>query len=624
MLWPLTDALATGAEFVILLSVWMNKILNIAAYKFVSLPELRSLRARLLALCKGWELKGTILLSAEGINLFVAGELEKIEWLLAELRNVPGLEDLSPKISETEHQPFTKMLVRIKKEIIAFGVEGIKPGKRTSPKLAAKELKRWLDEGRPVTLLDTRNDYEVKLGTFKNALPIGVDHFREFPDAVRKLPPAMKELPIVMFCTGGIRCEKAGPFMEREGFKNIFQLDGGILKYFEECGNAHYDGECFVFDQRVGLDPSLQETESTQCFRCQTPLTEADQKDKRYVPGQSCAYCFKTPAEQMALNIAQRHEAIRRATTPLPGSVPRENYKSINVPKDCDGATMIDALCRVVKQAPRAYWETECARGLVVGLDRKPVAVTQIVRAGERYRHLFPNVTEPGVNGRIEILHEDEALVVVNKPAPLPMHAGGRFYRNTLKHILSIAYHPQRPHPAHRLDANTTGIVLVTRTQYFAGRLQPQFARGTIKKLYLVRVQGRPLEDTFSCDASISAESGELGSRKVDEASGQDARTEFRVVKKNVDGTTLLEARPFTGRTNQIRVHLWHLGFPVCGDPVYLSGKKIGDMQTLSVDDALLCLHAWKIEFVHPLTRQPVSFIAPPPAWADVVSGVLA
>ena len=168
----------------------------------------------------------------------------------------------------------------------------------------------------PVTLLDTRNDYEVKLGTFKNALPIGVDHFREFPDAVRKLPPAMKEQAIVMFCTGGIRCEKAGPFMEREGFKNIFQLDGGILKYFEECGGAHYDGECFVFDQRVGLDPSLQETESTQCFRCQTPLSEADQEDQRYVPGQSCPYCFKTPAEQMALTITQRHEAIRRARAP--------------------------------------------------------------------------------------------------------------------------------------------------------------------------------------------------------------------------------------------------------------------------------------------------------------------
>src|ERR1035438_7934676 len=207
--------------------VALKKILNIAAYKFVALPELRSLRARLLALCKSWELKGTILLSTEGINLFVAGERGKIDLLLAELRSRPGLEDLSPKTSETKHQPFTKMLVRIKKEIIAFGVEGIEPAQCPSPKLAAKDLKQWLDEGRPVTLLDTRNDYEVKLGTFKNARHSGGDHFRDFPDAVRKLPLAMKEQPIVLFCTGGIRCEKAGPFMEREGFKNIFQLEIG-------------------------------------------------------------------------------------------------------------------------------------------------------------------------------------------------------------------------------------------------------------------------------------------------------------------------------------------------------------------------------------------------------------
>src|SRR6185503_15646103 len=166
----------------------------------------------------------------------------------------------------------------------------IDPARRPSPKLAARTLKQWLDECRPVTLLDTRNDYEVKLGTFKNARPIGVDHFRDFPDAVRRLPSELKEQPIVMFCTGGIRCEKAGPFMEREGFKNIFQLEGGILKYFEECGGAHYDGECFVFDQRVGVDPSLHETESAQCFNCLTPLTAQEQKDERYRPGKSCPF----------------------------------------------------------------------------------------------------------------------------------------------------------------------------------------------------------------------------------------------------------------------------------------------------------------------------------------------
>ncbi|MDB6023141.1 MAG: rluA [Pedosphaera sp.] len=591
----------------------MNKIVNIAAYKFVSLPDLRLLRARLLALCRGWELKGTILLSAEGINLFVAGEAEKINLLLAELRSWPGLADLQPKVSETDHQPFRRMLVRVKKEIIAFGVEGIDPAQRTSPKLAAKTLKQWLDEGRPVTLLDTRNDYEVKLGTFKNALPIGVGHFREFPEAVRNLPAKLKEQPIVMFCTGGIRCEKAGPFMEREGFKNIFQLDGGILKYFEECGGAHYEGECFVFDQRVGVDPSLQETDSTQCFRCQTPLTDAEQADNRYVSGQSCPYCFKTPVEQMAQNIARRHEAIRRAISPLPGSQPYDNFKAISVPQDCDGRTLVEALCRVVKHVPQTTWEAECGRGLVLDAKHEAAVATRIVHTGERYRHKFPNVTEPDVNGQVEILHEDEALVVLNKPAPLPMHAGGRFSRNTLQHILNEVYRPQKPRPAHRLDANTTGVILVTRTRHFAGRLQPQFARGQVEKLYLARVQGQPPEDVFSCDAPISADSGQLGARDVDFDSGLAARTEFRVRRRNTDGTALLEARPLTGRTNQIRVHLWHLGFPVCGDTAYLPGKKIGDIQTLRVGNPPLCLHAWRIAFEHPLTRQPVEFVAPPP-----------
>jgi UPF0176 protein len=595
----------------------MERIVNIAAYKFVALPELRSLRSRLLALCKGWGLKGTILLSEEGINLFVAGAGDKVEALLAELRNIPGLEDLSPKFSVTDHQPFRRMLVRLKKEIIAFGVEGIDPAQRTSPKLSARELKKWLDEGRPVTLLDTRNDYEVKLGTFKNAVPVGIDHFRDFPAAVRKLPPQLKEQPVVMFCTGGIRCEKAGPFMEREGFRQIFQLEGGILKYFEECGGAHYDGECFVFDQRVGLDPGLQETESTQCFRCQTPLRAEDQKDPRHIPGQSCPACYETPAEQMAENIARRHEAMARAASPLPGSQPYDHFKPVNVPAEADGQTVVAALCCVVRHLPAAHWEAECARGLILDARREAVPATKVVRAGERYLHKFAGVTEPDVNARVEILHEDEALIVLNKPAPLPMHAGGRFNYNTLQYFLNAAYHPQKPCPAHRLDANTTGLVLVTRTRRFAGQLQPQFARGLVEKTYLVRVQGRPPQKTFDCQAPISAEAGKLGSRAIDFAGGLPAHTEFRVRQYCEDGTTLLEARPLTGRTNQIRLHLWHLDWPVCGDQVYLPGKKIGTTQTLSVTDPPLCLHAWKLKFVHPLSRQPMEFTAPPPAWAD-------
>lgn len=595
----------------------MTTVHNIAAYKFAQLSELKELRSDLLALTNRLRLKGTILLSNEGINLFVAGGPDEISALLERLRKIPGLETLEPKISETTHQPFNRMLVRIKKEIIAFGIPDINPARRTSPKLHAKQLKQWLDEGRPVTLLDTRNDYEVKLGTFKNALPIGIDHFRDFPAAVAKLPAELKQQAIVMFCTGGIRCEKAGPYMEGQGFKNIFQLEGGILKYFEECGGAHYDGECFVFDQRVGVDPKLHETESTQCFNCLTPITQEEQEDERYVPGKSCPYCFKTTEEQAALNINRRQEKIRLATTPLPGSVAYDNFRPITVPAECDGKTVIDFLTTTLKHIHAAKWMALAEKGLLLGPDRTPVALTQRVRAAERYFEKLPAMIEPDVNTNITILHEDEALVVLNKPAPLPMHAGGRFNRNTLWYILNIAYHPQKPYPAHRLDANTTGLVLVTRTRHFAKLLQPQFAQGKVKKTYIARVHGAPADDAFICEAPISLEPGKTGSRDVDHENGCAARTEFKVLKRDADGTTLLEVIPMTGRTNQIRIHLRELGFPICGDPVYQPGKKIGTTQTLDVAEAPLCLHAWKLELTHPLTRKRMSLIAPEPAWAQ-------
>ena len=270
----------------------MPVIINISTYKFTPLDDLPALRARLLELCLKVGLKGTILLSPEGINIFVAGTREQLDPVLGEIRAIPGLEDLAPKESASDRQPYRRMLVKIKKEIIAFGIAGIDPARRPSPKLSARTLRQWLDEGRPVTLLDTRNDYEVRMGTFRGARPAGIGHFREFPEAVRQLPAALKEQPIVMFCTGGIRCEKAGPFMEAAGFKNVHQLDGGILKYFEECGGAHYDGECFVFDRRVGVDPALRETNSVLCFACQMPLKEAEQRHPHYVPEVSCPHCF--------------------------------------------------------------------------------------------------------------------------------------------------------------------------------------------------------------------------------------------------------------------------------------------------------------------------------------------
>ena len=203
--------------------------------------------------------------------------------------------------------------------------------------------------------------------------------------------------------------------------------------------------------------------------------------------------------------MAFRHAVIRRAVNPLPGSLARDHFKPINIPGECDGWTLLAALERMVWNVSAAEWLTEFAQSRIVSWEQRPVSPTQRVRAGQRYQHLFPNVTEPAVNGAVEILFEDEALIVVNKPAPLPMHAGGRFYLNTLQYILNAAYHPEQPYPSHRLDADTTGLVLVARTRLFAGKMQTQFAQGRVEKTYFARVQGDLPADDFFCDAPISA-----------------------------------------------------------------------------------------------------------------------
>jgi RluA family pseudouridine synthase len=589
-------------------------VANIAAYRFAVLDRLQSLRADLLAFCRSQQLRGTILLSTEGVNLFVAGDQAGVDALLARLRSIQGLAQLEAKHSYTVHQPFRRMLVRIKKEIIAFGVPGIEPARRTSPKLAPRQLKAWLDEGRRLTLLDTRNDYEVKLGTFANALPAGVDNFRDFPAAVARLPAALKDETIVMFCTGGIRCEKAGPYMESQGFRNVLQLDGGILKYFQECGGAHYRGECFVFDQRVGVDPALQETDAAQCFNCLSPLTAEEQQDARYVPGRSCPWCYRTEAEEAAQILRRRNLAIRAATHPLPGSVPAETFRPLRVPQECDGLSVLGTFCRLLGHLPASYWEEESGAGNLLDSRHQVLPATQIVRAGERLLHRLPQTIEPAVNGDVTVLYEDEALIVLDKPAPLPMHAGGRYMRNTLQQILNTVYRPQKPRPAHRLDANTTGLVIAARSRHFAARLQGQFAQGSVRKTYLVRVHGHPVADELDCDAPIGRQARASGTREVD-ALGDSAATQFKVLQRLADGTSLLEARPLTGRTNQIRLHCEFLGFPVVGDAAYDSGDG-SPRQTLGVDEPPLCLHAWKLEFAHPVSGAAMSFTATPPAWA--------
>ena len=614
----------------------MQTITNIAAYKFASLQDLKPLRERLTGLCRGWNLKGTILLSTEGINLFVAGPRAQIDLLLEELKSIPGLESLEAKFSESDDQPFHRMLVKIKREIISFGIDGIDPVRRPAPKIAPAELKQWLDEGRPITLLDTRNTYEVKLGTFRDAKLLDIDHFRQFPEAVRGLPEEMKKQPIVMFCTGGIRCEKAGPFMEREGFEKIFQLEGGILKYFEECGAAHYDGDCFVFDHRVGVDPNLHESDTGLCFACQMPVSVEDQQDPRFVEGVSCPSCYVATEEQQQRE-RERHQAeLKRLSHPLPGSQPYTNQRPLNVPSDCDGKTVLGFLTTILPQISSGEWVEICrdgrlrkrvragVRDLLNLENTAPVSPEDSVRAGDRFLHVEAAVVDPDVNADIRILHEDEAIIVVHKPAPLPMHPCGRFHRNTLLYMLGQVYQPQSPRPVHRLDANTTGIVVLARTRHFAKLLQRQFEIDTadaVEKRYLARVQGHPPEDQFSCRFPISQDPGEVGTRAVDFENGLAAHTEFRVIERHADGTSLLDVVPHTGRTNQIRVHLWHLGFPICGDPTYLPEGKLGVTQTLPVDAPPLCLVAQRLTFTHPISNARVTFEVDWPDWCQADKG---
>ncbi len=239
------------------------QILNIAAYKFVPLDDLPALQTALLDALKPRGIKGTVLLAEEGINLFLAAGSSDIHDFLAWLRSDARFHDLEIRESRSHAQPFRKLLVKIKPEIIRMNHPAIRPTAGRAPAVDAATLKRWLDsghddQGRPVVTLDTRNTFEVDVGTFRNAIDWRIDKFTEFPQAVLDHRHELEGKTVVSFCTGGIRCEKAAIFMQEAGVTHVYQLDGGILKYFEESGHAHFAGECFVFDERRALDSALQ------------------------------------------------------------------------------------------------------------------------------------------------------------------------------------------------------------------------------------------------------------------------------------------------------------------------------------------------------------------------------
>lgn len=282
---------------------------NIAAYKFISFHDTASKRPQFQAICAQLHIKGTILLSPEGINLFLAGRREAIDRFLAWLREDVRFADIEVKESHSEEQPFKRMLVKLKREIITMNLPLIQPEKGRAPVVAAATLKRWLDQGhddagQSVVMVDTRNAFEVDVGTFEHTIDYRIDRFSQFPAVIAQHKEALAGKTVVTFCTGGIRCEKAAIHMQNVGFDSVYQLDGGILKYFEEVGGAHYSGDCFVFDRRTALNPKLEPTPTVQCYACRAVVTPREQISPLYQYGVSCPHCAcrsDAPASETAV-----------------------------------------------------------------------------------------------------------------------------------------------------------------------------------------------------------------------------------------------------------------------------------------------------------------------------------
>ena len=250
----------------------MQPILNIASYQFVEIEDPSELCQSALAECNRLQLKGTILLAPEGINLFLAGAENKVRTFLAWLRNDPRFAQIEAKESWSDTQPFGRMLIKIKAEIIRMNHPTIKPKKGRAQFISPKQLCAWLDRGtddlgRPVVMLDTRNAFEVEYGTFVNSLNLQIDKFSDFPAAIEPYFAELQDKTIVSFCTGGIRCEKSGLYLRELGAQHSYQLEGGILKYFEEVGSNHYQGTCFVLDAREALEPTLETIGLEQSIR---------------------------------------------------------------------------------------------------------------------------------------------------------------------------------------------------------------------------------------------------------------------------------------------------------------------------------------------------------------------
>ncbi len=285
-----------------------------ALYKFVTLSDYESMRESVRSTMVALEIRGTLLLANEGINGTISGSDKNIHKFLDWLQTDARLANIDYKLSYHQEQPFHRTKVKLKKEIVTMGIEGIDPNKVVGTYVEAKDWNALISDPETV-LIDTRNEYEYNIGTFANAVNPHTETFREFPDYVaREMDPA-KHKKVAMFCTGGIRCEKASAFMKEQGFEEVFHLKGGILKYLEEVDQKDtlWNGECFVFDERVAVNHDLEKGKYDQCHACRHPITEEEKQQEEYIPGVSCPRCHDLLTEEQKARFREREKQVQLA-----------------------------------------------------------------------------------------------------------------------------------------------------------------------------------------------------------------------------------------------------------------------------------------------------------------------
>lgn len=291
-----------------------NNIVVAALYKFTRFSDFEQYRDPILNTMLDNEVKGTLLIASEGINGTISGSRQGIDNVLDYLRRIEAIGSFTFKESYTDAQPFYRTKVKLKKEIVTMGVENIDPLQSVGRYVKPQDWNALISDPE-VILIDTRNDYEVQIGTFQNAVNPNTDTFREFPDYVAKELDPSKHKKVAMFCTGGIRCEKSTAFMREQGFEEVYHLEGGILKYLEEipASESMWQGDCFVFDNRVSVNHDLEKGAYEQCFACRMPITQDDMQSASYVKGESCPHCIDKANEAQKARFREREHQMQLA-----------------------------------------------------------------------------------------------------------------------------------------------------------------------------------------------------------------------------------------------------------------------------------------------------------------------